>query len=120
MQTEGTKQTFIMNYSVLDYSNLPPECLKLHRFSEGHDPGCPTKISFFFMSNSSLCFTSALAQRDLEKVCVEGGGWEECQQANANASQTETERGRWVPDRLRFNLSKAYFLCGLVCTCIYS
>ena len=31
MQIEGTKQTFIMNFSVLDYSNVPPECLRLHR-----------------------------------------------------------------------------------------
>ena len=32
MQIEGTKLTFIMNFSALDYSDLPPECLKLHRF----------------------------------------------------------------------------------------
>ena len=32
MQIEDTKLTFIMHFSVLDYSNLPPECQKLHRF----------------------------------------------------------------------------------------
>ena len=32
MQIEGTKLTFIVNFSVLDYSNLPPEYLKLHKF----------------------------------------------------------------------------------------
>ena len=33
MHIEGTKLTVIMNFSVLDYSNLPPECLKLHNLS---------------------------------------------------------------------------------------
>ena len=32
MQTEGIKLIFTMNFSVLDSSNLPPECLKVHRF----------------------------------------------------------------------------------------
>ena len=48
MQIEGTKQTFIMNFSGLDYSNLFPECLKLHRFSEGHAVGAHTKFPLFF------------------------------------------------------------------------
>ena len=32
IQIEDTKLTFIMYFSVLDYSNLPPEWLKLIRF----------------------------------------------------------------------------------------
>ena len=47
MQIEGTTQTFIMNFNVLDFSNLPPECLKLHRFQSAFTPQDPLEISFF-------------------------------------------------------------------------
>ena len=55
MQIEGTKQTVIMNFSVLDYSNLLPECLKLHRFSKGMPSDPVQNFLFFFISSSSLC-----------------------------------------------------------------
>ena len=54
MQLEDTKLTFIMNFSVLDYSNMPPEympqiaqILVFQNFTRGM-PLDPIEISSFF------------------------------------------------------------------------
>ena len=51
MLIEVTNLTFIMNFSVLEFSNLPPKCLKLHspNFPRGMPPD-PIEISSFFFS----------------------------------------------------------------------
>ena len=56
MQSEGTKQAFIMNFRMLDYSDLPPDfSFDFHNFLRGM-PLDPLDISsFFLISNPSLC-----------------------------------------------------------------
>ena len=74
MQIEGIKLTLIMNFSVLDYSNLPPECLRLHRLVliltfkifRGACTRNPLKFSCFF--------SLVIAASHLSNAFVAGSG----------------------------------------------
>ena len=66
MQIEGTKLIFIVNFSVLDYSNLPPECLKLHKinfqyFPKGMPPDPPKHFLFLSLAIPSSVIRNILA-----------------------------------------------------------